>query len=362
MGQPSSRKAAAVLTLLALAVAVITIIAYARWSSTSTGDRSDAAVSLTAWIADWEWEAGIEDFRIVAPALDRVQMFGVSFDENDRLHVTEPFDVMLAAAQDAAERDGGGRVRIDLTVVNDVVRADGTSAQKDPALLARWMATEERRAALIERIAALAEERGADGVEIDFENVRDADWERVILFYKELHRRLQASGLGLRVVLEPRAPIEVYAWPDGPEYVMMAYNLYGPHSGPGPKADDSLIRRVTERLARLPGSGTLALAAGGFDWSEAGGVSAVTERRALELARVGGNGEGLTRDGASGGVHFEYVDEEGRRHTVWFADRATLERWIGIAREAGVNRIAVWKLGGFERATLEGLRDAASGE
>ncbi|WP_409344172.1 hypothetical protein [Paenibacillus sp. MBLB4367] len=65
------------------------------------------------------------------------------------------------------------------------------------------------------------------GVEIDYEKIRDSDWSKVGIFYEELYRRLQAMGKTLRIVLEPRAPIERLTLPEGPVYVMMAYNLYG---------------------------------------------------------------------------------------------------------------------------------------
>jgi Predicted glycosyl hydrolase len=470
MGQPKNRRSAPA-PALALALAAVAVfcgalaVGIAVWLQRAgdvvPDDSRLSAPQLTAWIAEWQWEEGLADFREAASRLDRVQLFGVYFDDNDRLHVTERLHEMAAAVREAAGRGSSGRdasgrdasgwdvsgrdasgwdvsgrdasgwdasgwdasgwdvsgreasgreasgrdasgwdasgreasgrdasgwdasgweagereaawrdggVRVDLTIVNDVVRADGTSTQKDPALLSRRMASAERRGALIDRIAALAEAYRADGVEIDFERVRDEDWEAVIRFYGELHRRLAASNRHLRVVLEPRAPIEKYAWPEGPEYVMMAYNLHGPHSGPGPKADEALIRKLAGRLKRLPGSGTLALAAGGFDWSEAGGAAGVTEREALDLARRSGAGHAaagesgaeagsrIVRDDASGSVHFDYVDDNGLRHTVWYADRITLERWIKAAQDAGIDRIALWKLGGFAQATLDGLR------
>jgi hypothetical protein len=364
MGQPVKRgaKAAmAVLAFLAIAAAVaIGAVVYLQGADKpGDGERAASNLSFTAWIADWQWKEGIEDFRVIAPRLDRVQLFGVYFDDRDRINATEGLDAAVAAVREAAGPDGGNRVRVDLAIVNDIVHADGTTTQKVPALLSRWMASGERRGALIERIAELAEAYRADGVEIDFERVRDEDWERVILFFGELHDRLRASGRQLRIVLEPRAPVEHFAWPEGPEYVMMAYNLYGPHSGPGPKADDALIRRLADRMDRLPGNRALAIAAGGFDWSESGGAAAVTERQALELARRSAGEGGVSRDEASGSLHFEYVDDDGARHTVWYADRNTLERWIETARNAGISRIAIWKLGGFERSTLDGLGGAA---
>ena len=112
---------------------------------------------------------------------------------------------------------------------------------------------------------------------------------------------------------------------------------------------------------------TLAIAAGGFDWSETGSVTAVTEEQALALAQrnaaesevlTGAGGEslsGIKRDEASGSLYFDYTDDEGLRHTVWYADGETLRRWIDAANGAGIYRTAIWKLDGFAEPTLDRL-------
>src|SRR5690606_32889434 len=116
-------------------------------------------------------------------------------------------------------------------------------------------------------IVALVEAYDLDGVEIDYERIGDGDWDNMTAFIAALYQELSARGLSLRVVLEPRAPIERLSLPRGPVYVMMAYNLYGSHSGPGPKADDAFIRQLAKRMDRLPGSqNRIAFATGGFDW------------------------------------------------------------------------------------------------
>jgi spore germination protein YaaH len=306
---------------------------------------------LSAWIADWQWDEGFADFRALASRIDSVQAFAVYFDENDRPFQTKEWKQAIAAIREAA---GANSIRVYLTFVNDIVFADGSSSQKDAALISRLMASEESRSSLIGQILEIAAAFPLNGVEIDFERIKPEDWNRVILFYEELYRRLKASALRLRIVLEPQAPLEKLRWPAGPEYVVMAYNLYGTHSGPGPKANDALIRQLARRMSRLPGRNVMAVAAGGFDWSETGEVSPVTERQALAL--MPRNLSGSARDEASGSVYFDYVDEQGIRHTVWYADRVTLKRWIAVSKQEGIYKTAIWKLGGLATSTLDGLR------
>jgi len=85
-------------------------------------------------------------------------------------------------------------------------------------------------------------------------------------FINKLYRRAQGCGLKLRVVLEPRALVSTTDFPPGSEYVIMLYNLYGLHSGPGPKANKDFIETTLERMNLLPADKTVAFATGGCMW------------------------------------------------------------------------------------------------
>ncbi|MBD2844372.1 glycosyl hydrolase [Paenibacillus sp. IB182496] len=380
------------------------------------------APELSAWLADWDQDEGLTDAEPLLDALTSVQLFAAYFGPDDELYFTDAFPAMLTRMNEAAQRQesseqaergqsettgrsaqaergrsettgqpagqdreqaepagrseqqergqsksaerseqqerGQPSTRLDLTVVNDRYAADGTAVQKDPELLSRLVASAESRSRHTDAIAEAALSRGFGGVEIDYERVKDEDWPSMCLFYAELYERLQAVGLELRVVLEPRAPVERLDLPEGPVYVMMAYNLYGTHSGPGPKADHAFVAELAERLAHVPGQPYMALATGGFVWQAGGQAAALTEREAASLAA-----EAETtpqRDEASGALHFAYTDaEDGQPRTVWYADGRTLTGWAETASRAGVPRIALWRLGGLEPDTLAQLRGLA---
>ncbi len=306
-------------------------------------------MEFSAWLADWEWAAGIEDFNIVSEEMASVQLFAAYFDENKKLLLTDDFSEMLPKFEEAVEILGAEEVY--LTVVNDTVFAAGGSVQKDPELISALMRNEESRANHIAEIVGLVSDYDFAGVEIDYEKIREEDWEFVVAFYRELYEALTVAGKELRIVLEPSVPVESLSLPEGPTYVMMAYNLYGTHSGPGPKADVALITQVAEKLQTLEGNHYLALSAGGFAWSEDGSVRALTEVEAAASAAM--SSEPVQRDKASGAVHFTYVDDAGREQIVWYADDETFSKWIKTAREQGINRIALWRLGEIEGSTLD---------
>lgn len=336
-----------------LMITGIVVTLFVIWGCTNETKPSakEREIELSAWITDWQWKSGIEDYRSITNGLTSVQVFAAYFNSTDRLFYTEENIEAIPNIMKIAKE--GSLVKVDLTIVNDQFKEDGKAVQKDSDLLTRLMATKESRKAHIDDIVKLAKEYDFRGVEIDYEKVKDADWENICAFYEELYIKLKASGKSLRIVLEPRTPIEKINLPKGPTYVMMVYNLYGYHSGPGPKADHPFIEKMAQKMKQLPGENYLAFATGGFDWPQEGKITALTESEAANLKKI--SITPAKRDEASGSVYFEYLDKESKKHTVWYADDVTLAQWIESSKKAGYYKIALWRTGGFEQATLDYL-------
>lgn len=311
--------------------------------------EKNAEPELFTWIVDWEWEFGIIDLQQLASGLHGLQLFAGYFDENDQLYFTP--EMMEALPKIIGTEAAQNLNYIGLTLVNDRMKQDGEAIQKDASLITRIVATEKSRSKHITEVINVVEQYNINGVEIDYERVKDSDWEGLTLLFQELYDQLKQRGKSLRIVLEPQAPVETLSLPEGPVYVMMAYNLYGTHSGPGPKADDELIYTLAEKMHAVPGQVAIALSAGGFDWSESGDIVAITEQQAKELSERSLHPP--QRDQSSGSITFEYQDVMGIEHTVWYADAQTLSRWINVANEAGIAKIALWRLGGLKQETLE---------
>lgn len=340
--------------MLVAALAVAALI-YGEWRSGVDTERESVSQvspeSLSVWYAEWDWEdnAGEAERVSRAASIASIQAFGAYFDGGDKLYFRNDF---VRMAQELQSRNRGGELY--MSIVNDVIGPSGAaSSLKDSDLLHRLVDTADSRRAHIADIMDAVSQYGFDGVEIDYENIADNDWPAMSSFYEELHAELKREGLPLRVVLEPKAPVDKHVLPAGPAYVMMAYNLYGTHSGPGPKADLSLIGRVAAKLEHVPGDGVIAFSAGGFAWNEAGKATALRELEAVELSLRAL--EPTTRDPDSGAVHFRYTDENGERHTVWYADAGTLRGWAEAAGRRGIAHIALWRLGGLSEETLDYL-------
>ena len=306
-------------------------------------------LELSAWLADWQWKPSIKEFSSMTDGLSSVQVFAAYFDHTDRLFYTPENVEAIPQIMKIAAKNGS--VNVDLSMVNDQFKKDGSAVQKDSELITRLMATVKSRRAHINDIVGMVNEYDFDGVEIDYEKIKDEDWDNVSAFYEELYQKLKSMEKPLRIVLEPRTPIEKLNLPKGPTYVMMAYNLYGSHSGPGPKADFVFIDKMAKKMDQLPGEHVMAFATGGFDWPASGKIMALTEQEAVKLSKR--SLQAPKRDAASGAVYFDYLDEKKGKHTVWYADGKTLSQWIGRSQKAGYYKIGLWRLGGFEQTTLD---------
>ncbi|HML45335.1 MAG TPA: glycosyl hydrolase, partial [Clostridia bacterium] len=126
--------------------------------------------------------------------------------------------------------------------------------------------------------------------------------------------------------------------------VMMCYNLYGTHSGPGPKADPAFLQKMVKGMQTLPGKKSFALATGGFDWTEKGKVVSLTYLDALALQRQ--HAASAMRDAESGCLVFAYRDDMGKAHDVWYADSQTLRLWMDTIEAMGAYDVNIWRLGG----------------
>lgn len=312
------------------------------------GGDDDTGPAGAAWVTEWDMAAGWNERRQIAAALASTQLFQAVFDEDGQVYIPDKL-VLWIASHLYPPPPGAGKVF--LTAVNDVVRNGGANSLKDPDLVSRILATPETRAAHRRDLVDLARSGPFAGLDLDYERVKAEDWPAYLEFCRVLAQDLGNEGLELRVVLEPKRQYYRHPLPPGPEYVVMAYNLHGDHSGPGPKADMPFIERLAESCREAGADARLALATGGFVWREKGPTSGVTETGALALAKAGAANP--VRDPESRYLHFAFDDKDTGKNEVWYADGETLVYLIDVARENGFRKFDLWRLGGNAPESLD---------
>lgn len=317
-------------------------LALAAFHSVAAADKTPRGA---VWIAEWDFDDGVEDLRAMGDALSSVQIFGAVFARDDRPFVKEALQRRL--------RDNAGFFAgrdLYLTVVNDAEKEDGTTTLKDPDLITRLMASPESRERHRRDLLALLAGGPYVGLDIDYEQVKADDWPVLLDFCADLSRELAASGRRVRVVVEPKAMYYKTRYPPGPEYVVMAYNLFGGHSGPGPKANPSFLARLAAQMRSTGATARLALSTGGFDWPAEGRVASLTEKKAMELAAK--HDVAVSRDVDSRYLHFGYRDENDKERTVWYADAHALRNLLETGRRMGFEKFDIWRVGGLSPETI----------
>ncbi len=318
------------LTMLAAMAAAGRISGYA--------EPAEPGISCGAWIVYWDDAAGLQEAVALNPTPDRLIVFEALFSADETVMLEPQAEEMLREMQNAFPPE-----RIWLSVVNDLALKEGGYTNKDRQLLRDLMTEPERRESHIRELTGLAEKWQLKGLEIDYENIHgDRElWQYYAAFLRELHEALQERGIGLRVCLEWDSLLYTEL-PEGPEYSIMCYTLFGYHSGPGPKADRSFLQKVAE-LYQNRSDCALALAAGGYDWNGNRVERELTEKEAEKIFRS--RNLKPSRDMDSGALHGTYL-QDGETHTVWYADAETLHGWMERLHEYGYDRVDFCRLGG----------------
>lgn len=300
-------------------------------------------VKISTWVTYWDLPTKTFSENMSGD-IKNVSYFSANFNENNKLVVPDKL-------KDFYNDTKGSNFKKYLTIVNDVIKSDGSSIQKDTEVLKILLYDKSSRENHINEIVNLAIDYGFDGIEIDYERLKKdmALWENFIIFIKELYSKASEKGLDLRVVLEPNIPFENLNFEKGPTYVMMCYNLHGGFSGPGEKANPEFITSLIEEMNKYEVKKDFALATGGFDWSEGDSSSAdgnekvksVTENEAKSLIREY-NAEAI-RDEESKYLYFKYKDENNITHEVWYADTETLNYLSSFILKEGYD-VSLWRV------------------
>lgn len=315
-------------------------------------DVLDIRTSL--WLVDWAYETSIEETSESIENIDNILLFTTYFTESGDFHQTDYSTKLIdhvLKEKDLSEKD------IYLTIINDQFMSDGTIVHKSPELLKKLLSTSTSRREHIEQILAYVKNYPIDGIEIDYERIPPDLTEEFLLFAKDLDKALDDAGLALRILIEPSFPVDRYPLPEMLNYVVMAYNLYGYHSGPGPKTDYQFLDSLVEKFPNYERNIGIALATGGFSW-QGGTVKGLTNQQIQDL--IDEYNPQQSRDEKSGAMFFKYK-ESGENFEVWYADSTTLTLWSEHLLENGeYTDFSFWRAGGLTEetlATFENLSD-----
>ncbi|WP_156291624.1 LysM peptidoglycan-binding domain-containing protein [Oceanobacillus salinisoli] len=215
---------------------------------------------------------------------------------------------------------------------------------------------------LLDNIIAEARSVGRfTDIHFDFEYLPGNQREAYNNFLRRAADRLHAEGLLISSALAPKTRADQPGqWYEAHDYrahgeivdfvVLMTYE-WGYSGGP-PMAVSPIgpVEQVLRyALSEMPGSKIMmGQNLYGYDWTlpyVPGGeyARAISPQRAIEIAAQ--YNVSIQYDTRAQAPHFDYTDQQGRAHKVWFEDARSIQAKFNLLKQLGLRGISYWKLG-----------------
>lgn len=228
-------------------------------------------------------------------------------------------------------------------------------------LVTEVLASEDLQNRLLDEAIAIMEEKGYLGLDFDLEYLGEVNRERYNNLMRKASVRLDERGYFLSSALAPKTSGDMvgvlYEGHDYPahgeiaDFVFLMTYEWGWTGGP-PMAVAPItgVRRVIEYAASVMPNDKIMMGIPlyGYDWTlpfEAGvtRARAIDHQEAIRLATT--YNAAIQYDTASQSPYFNYVDEQGREHEVWFEDARSIQAKFDLVKEFGLRGFYYWVLG-----------------
>src|SRR5215208_3101794 len=220
--------------------------------------------------------------------------------------------------------------------------------QWDGSLLARAVGDEASRQRLVASLVQLVERNGFAGVCIDLEEVPPASQTNLLAFMEELRASFRPRGWTVAQAVPFDNPDWDYqAYARAADYLMlMAYDQHWAAGGSGPiAARDWFEQTLARRMKELdPARTIICIGNYGYDWSNRQGEATELTFQEAVLSARDSEAE-IKFDPATRNLYFDYDEDDGSHHTVWFLDAVTAYNQMRLARATRPAGFALWRLG-----------------
>jgi len=205
----------------------------------------------------------------------------------------------------------------------------------------------KRRAFFINNLLSVLKKYQFAGINIDFEDLKENTDENLILFQRELYKKLHANGFLVSQDVPPfNDDYNIRELGHVNDLLfLMAYDQHDADHNPGPIAAQYWVEAAMDEMLKKiePQKVVLCLAAYGYNWTEGHRGTNRTYQEAMADAL--GNGSTLHFDDETYNLDYSYTDSEDHEHTVFFADAVTNFNAIRTVYDNSMAGYALWRLG-----------------
>lgn len=216
------------------------------------------------------------------------------------------------------------------------------------------------RSTLTNEILRNIQEKGYDGLDVDFEFIYPENKYDYVIFLQDLYRILNPMGYPLFSALAPKTsdtqPGTLY---EGHDYnaigasvdmvLLMTYEWGYTYSEPMAVAPINNVEAVIKYgLTRIPEEKILmGIPTYGYDWPlpYEKGVTRATSLSPVESIRLAERyGAEINYDTVAQTPWFRYTNSEGQLHEVWFEDARSIEAKLALAARYNLAGLGYWNL------------------
>lgn len=218
----------------------------------------------------------------------------------------------------------------------------------------------------IEEIIAIMKKYNYDGIDLDYENIKEVDRDEFSEFVRLLAARVHEEKKFLTIALHAKTD-DKGKWhgPAATDYavmneaadriMLMTYDYsWGTSPTPGNIAPVSWMREVLDYAVTKIDREKLLLGIHfyGYDWGydENNRGVLITYKDMLEIRSTYG---GSAIQTTSENEKFFTYGRDGRKHTVYFADAETVEARLKLVREYDIAGIGIWRIGDEDERVWE---------
>jgi len=206
------------------------------------------------------------------------------------------------------------------------------------------------RTKVTDSIVKIVQERGYDGVNIDFELLQPKHRENLTAFMAELYPKLKAINKTVIISVFPQVDVaedvsgayDYSALAQNSDFLqIMLYDNHWATSKPGPLAPIDWYEKNLQYAIEKAGGPHKVIAgisAYGYDWPANG--DAETMRYAESIARADQRGATIEYDEAAQAPHYKYDG-----HELWFENDKSTAAKLDIVAKYDPAGIAIWRLG-----------------
>lgn len=220
------------------------------------------------------------------------------------------------------------------------------------------------RSRIIEQLLAEAASCGMDGINVDFENLKEAGIPHYLQFLRELTSAAHTQNLVVSVDTPvPQAYTMYYQRGEQARFVdymiVMAYDEHFAGSEEaGSVSSLPFVQQAVEEMTRVMPADQVICGIPFYTrvWTEKFGQSAITsEVLGMDGAKNYAKENQMTETwDASLGQNVATVETSDDRYTIWMEDEQSMEEKLKVIQSADLAGVAEWKLG-FERADVWSL-------